>query len=218
MEQKKEFTGVWIPKRIVEDTDLTVFEKWIYAEISCFEEFFMKKDTLAKRYKVSEKTIQRTISKLVEKGYVRELANDGRTRKLTSCPVWVDKIVQSGGTKMSTTLLDNNRDNKETPPPPQAEETPFNFQEYLEGMFQNKNKAIVIIAHYFKNQQMTFPSRQAVQDEITRQIRAANKILAYKYPPNKVLDAFNAISNDPFYAKKGWDLNQLLTKLKHLIK
>lgn len=105
----------------------------------------------------------------------------------------------------------------ETTPPPQ-EETQFSFMDYLETMKQDKNVGIRIIAAYFENQQMTFPSKPAVQDEIKRQIKAATKIANYKYPKQKILDAFDAISNDPFYAKKGWDLNQLLTKLKHLIK
>ena len=112
--QKREFTGVWIPKVIVEDEELTVFEKWIFAEISCFDEFFMKKETLAKRYSVSEKTIQRSIATLLSKGYVIEKSNNGRNRILKACPVRVDKFVQSGWTDMSShTILDNNIENKE---------------------------------------------------------------------------------------------------------
>lgn len=114
-EQKREFTGVWIPKDVVEDEELTVFEKWIYAEISSFNEFFMKKETLANRYSVSEKTIQRSIATLISKGYVLEKGSNGRNRILKACPVRVDKFVQSDRTDLSShTILDNNIENKES--------------------------------------------------------------------------------------------------------
>lgn len=118
-----------------------------------------------------------------------------------------DKLTETTITEITT----------ETTPLPLAE-TQFDFKVYLEGMKTDKQIGIRIIGAYYENQQLTFPSKLAVQDDIKRQIRAATKIAKYNYPKKKILDAFDVMSNDKFYAAKGWDLNDLLGKLKFLIK
>lgn len=82
MNQKREFTGVWIPRQILEDTELTSDEKMLFADIASFNECFMLNSTLAARYGCSERTIQDRIKKLKDKGYIKQISFDGRTRKL----------------------------------------------------------------------------------------------------------------------------------------
>ena len=82
MEAKREFTGVWIPRHIIEDERLKPAERLIYAEIACFEVCTMTNETLGKRAGCSEGTAQRYIQSLKSKGYIEQVGFDGRVRKL----------------------------------------------------------------------------------------------------------------------------------------
>lgn len=81
--QKKEFTGVWIPRHIIDDEDLTMTERIIYAEIACFIECYKSNEELGSRYKLKADTISGVVAKLIAKGYVVSLGvSGGRYRKL----------------------------------------------------------------------------------------------------------------------------------------
>jgi len=80
--QNKEFTGVWIPKHIIEDEELSMTDKIIYSEIACFEVCYKSNQQLGERYKLKANTIMKIVGKLVEKGYVERLSFDGRNRQL----------------------------------------------------------------------------------------------------------------------------------------
>ena len=86
MEQqtKREFTGVWIPKHVIEDKQLKPVDRLIYAEISCFEVCTMTNNTLADRAGCSEDTASRSVGRLKEKGYVQIIGFNGRVRKMQS--------------------------------------------------------------------------------------------------------------------------------------
>ncbi|MFA6997228.1 MAG: hypothetical protein WC181_08260 [Defluviitoga sp.] len=82
MEQKKEFTGLFIPAHIIEDEDLTLSDMAIYSEIACFNICFKTNTSLGKRWKLKANTVSKIVSKLKKKGYVEELSFNGRQRKL----------------------------------------------------------------------------------------------------------------------------------------
>lgn len=81
-EHKKEFTGVWIPRAIVEDTDLTWLQRAIYAEISCYKECFATNRHISKVTGCSERYVSEAIQLLKEKGYIVQTRFDGRKRYL----------------------------------------------------------------------------------------------------------------------------------------
>ena len=82
-EQKKEFTGVWIPKYIIEDKDLTMTQMIIYSEICCYEFCVKSNARLGERYGLKSNTISLAVRKLIQKGYVESLGVEkGRYRKL----------------------------------------------------------------------------------------------------------------------------------------
>lgn len=83
-EQRREFTGVWIPKEVLLDKDLSDFEKILYAEIASFGDFWMSNKTLALRYKTTERNITICITSLRDKGYVEQVSFDGRKRHLVA--------------------------------------------------------------------------------------------------------------------------------------
>lgn len=117
MEQKKEFTGVFIPRHILECEQLNVYEKQLYAEISCFDECYLSNETLAKRLGCTEVTITRYIKKLKDKGYIEQTRFDGRARYLRSLKDDPKRIETSlkdeAGTSLSggQTSLKDDQDN-----------------------------------------------------------------------------------------------------------
>lgn len=68
---KKEYTGVWIPKAVMECKDLTPTDKIVYGEIACFDRCYGSNKWLAERICKSEVTASRCVSKLVKLGFVR---------------------------------------------------------------------------------------------------------------------------------------------------
>jgi len=82
--QKKEFTGVWIPRHIIEDEELSMSEMIIYSEISCFDVCYKSNKSLGKRWGLKPNTISIIVSKLSNKGYVEKLNFNGRERALKS--------------------------------------------------------------------------------------------------------------------------------------
>ena len=82
MEQRKEFTGVWIPRHIIEDENLSWTEIILYSEIASYSKgCFKSLESLAKRLRLSHKTkVSPMLKKLEERGYIICLHNDGRQK------------------------------------------------------------------------------------------------------------------------------------------
>ena len=80
--EKKEFTGIFIPKHIIEDEDLSMSEMIIYSEIACFEICYKSNERLGERWGLKPNTISIIISRLIDKGYIVSGSFDGRNRQL----------------------------------------------------------------------------------------------------------------------------------------
>lgn len=78
--QQKEFTGVWIPRHILEHQELKPVDRLIYAEIACFDECWHTNTLLAERTGTSEPTVSRSINRLIEFGFVELVSFNGRNR------------------------------------------------------------------------------------------------------------------------------------------
>lgn len=114
--QKREFTGVWIPRHVIEDKDLTMTEKIVYAEIACFNICTKSNESLGERYGLSSKTISTAISSLVSRGYVENLGVvEGRYRRLVAHkdpPQLPGSLAKNGYPPTpKTSTIDNNIDN-----------------------------------------------------------------------------------------------------------
>lgn len=107
-DKKREFTGVWIPAHIIEDETLTPLEKMLFAEISCFKRCFVSNAGFAKRLGITESWVQKNLKKLKDKGYIRQVAFDGRSRTLI---VVYDEQGRGGQSEVSAidnrTTIDN---------------------------------------------------------------------------------------------------------------
>lgn len=77
------FSGVWIPKQILDSTELTPSEKIIYANIVSFDKCcFETNERLAEKCGVDEKTVRRALTKLQELKFVFiEFINNNKSKR-----------------------------------------------------------------------------------------------------------------------------------------
>lgn len=76
---------VMIPKIILFDNSLSPLEKLVYSYISSVGRCWASNEHLAKLFGSSERTISRTISNLIDNGYIEFVGYTGRFRVLVSC-------------------------------------------------------------------------------------------------------------------------------------
>ena len=116
----RDFTGVWIPKFVVEDENLNWTDRALYAEISCYTECYASNAFFAKRLDISETRISKILAKLKNMDLVIQLSFNGRSRILVTTRQTSRKrqgrLVENDkadSSKTTTLLLDNSIDNKE---------------------------------------------------------------------------------------------------------
>lgn len=115
---KKEYTGVWIPKEVMECDVLSATDKIIFAEVASFVECYASNEWLAQRIGRSVSTASKSVSRLIELGFVEQCGFNGRFRKIRvvknckpskkrlGCLV---KNAKAASQKM--TSIDNSKDN-----------------------------------------------------------------------------------------------------------
>lgn len=85
----RDFKGVWIPKDVWLDTNLTMLEKGILVEIDSLDisddGCWASNEYLATFCQCSIPKVASAVSKLVDLGYIKRESFDGRRRKLKSC-------------------------------------------------------------------------------------------------------------------------------------
>lgn len=126
MTENRDFKGVWIPKEIWLNEDLTMIEKVVLIEIDSLdneEGCVASNEYLANFCQCSETKVSTAISKLIKMGYIYQQSFNGRIRILksrlskferqtfTNCKADIQKVKHNN--------IDNNIDNKRvvfTPP------------------------------------------------------------------------------------------------------
>lgn len=81
-ENKKEYTGVWIPADVMESEELEPLDKLVYAEIAGFNNCYASNAWIAGRVKKSEMSARRSVAKLIKLGFVEIVSFDGRKRTI----------------------------------------------------------------------------------------------------------------------------------------
>ena len=86
---ERDFKGVWIPRQVWLDENLTMLDKGILAEIDSLDMgedgCWASNEYLAKFCGCSECKVSLTIAKLARMGYIKVESFDGRRRKIKSC-------------------------------------------------------------------------------------------------------------------------------------
>lgn len=107
--------GLWIPREIDEDKNLTLTEKHLLAKIEAFAKkgqgCFASNQTLAEKCHCSPRTISRSVQKLIRGGYIVVHDFDGRKRTLHSCREAMAKRVAQDGEAAETQWQQNNISN-----------------------------------------------------------------------------------------------------------
>ena len=78
----KEYTGVWIPKEVMECRELCATDKMTYAEIASFNECYASNEWLAERIGRSVSTASKSVNRLIELGFVEPCGFNGRFRRV----------------------------------------------------------------------------------------------------------------------------------------
>lgn len=116
---ERDFKGVWISKEIWLNEQLNALDKIVLAEIDSLDVgedgCFASNEYLANFCKCSAKSISRSVTKLMECGYIELISFDGRHRRIHSR---LDKMSRQTGqnvhadrTKCPAINIDNNIDN-----------------------------------------------------------------------------------------------------------
>ena len=118
--QDRDFKGVWIPKEIWLNEELTMLEKCILTEIDSLDNgengCIAGNEYLAKFCQCSETKVSNAVSKLIKLGYIYIKSFDGRIRvlqsRLTKSVRQDNKNCNADLQKVYAINIDNNKDNK----------------------------------------------------------------------------------------------------------
>lgn len=116
---ERDFKGVWIPKEIWLNENLSAIDKIIFTEINSLDSeehgCFASNEYLAKFCQVSSVTVSRSISKLCNLGLLEIKSFDGRHRELKGCLIkMIRQTYQNDNTGFSNcnaNNIDNNLEN-----------------------------------------------------------------------------------------------------------
>lgn len=100
---QKEYTGVWIPAEVMESSELSMLDKFVYAEMAGFLICYASNEWFAKKIGKSESSISHSIARLIKLGYVENLGFDGRLRQLRvakNCKSALQKIASLPSQKL----------------------------------------------------------------------------------------------------------------------
>lgn len=118
-EYPRGFKGVFIPAEVYLDRRLSALDKIILTEINSLdveEGCYASNEYLAEFCQCSVSNVTKTISKLKEFGYVKQVKSDGRKRWLKTCLILdideTNKIYDSESQNLLHINIDSNIDNK----------------------------------------------------------------------------------------------------------
>jgi len=207
-EQKREFTGVWIPRKIVEDERLSWTDRALYAEVACYETCFVSNAFLAKRIGVSVSRIKAIVGKLKELGFLKQVGFDGRRRFLSvSIPQPYQKqdtsSTENSTPEVSKTIpidnivdnsIDNSLDEPETSPLNQKKPEEIHPPEYY---LQSSQPHIKLLGYYFRRKEIEFENPEQQKQIFEMNLKWASKITKAKYSREKILQAFDRAEQIP---------------------
>lgn len=141
-DQQREFKGIWIPREVWLDSKLNALDKVIFAEIDSFSSSgkvcFQNNATIAEFCQCSESKVSKTVSKLIDLGYIRCVSFDGRKRYLQSCLVNFTTLDSKKSEAAEQNLLFPPNTNK---PTSKSTVTPYNPPEGEQPKPKRKRKS-----------------------------------------------------------------------------
>ena len=184
MEQERQFRGIWIPAEVWLDDELSAVDMIVLAEVNSLDGpdgCFASNEYLARFCHCSEKTISRSLDKLIEMGYIEVAAFNGRVRTLKVCPGCLDNLSRQNRQNVyadETKCPGSNNDNKK------------------ERKKNNKSDDVVSIYHE------ECPSLPKVK-ELNDKRKTAVKRLLEKYDLDQIRECFRKAEKSSFLTGGG---------------
>jgi len=140
MKENRDFKGVWIPKEVWLNKDLSIIEKCLLVEIDSLDNgekgCFASNEYLATFFNLSESRMANIISDLKKRGFINQIYFDGRLRglRIVKSEVWFtenNKADSAKTVKQNTRKREyNNTMNKTTNNTDYIIENPSDFTEF----------------------------------------------------------------------------------------
>jgi hypothetical protein len=108
----------------------------------------------------------------------------------------------------STPIIKEKKEKKDIAETSSAEDTEFDFNQYLSVLAVDKNRHVQLIGYYFKERRASFPTKKAVSTEIGRWSKDAKALL--EYPEDKIVKAFR-VAKEKYPAE--WRLSTVLKEI-----
>ena len=112
MKENRDFKGVWIPKEVWLNKDLSIIEKCLLVEIDSLDNgekgCFASNEYLATFFNLSESRMANIISDLKKRGFINQIYFDGRLRglRIVKSEVW---FTENGKAEYPKTVKQNTR-------------------------------------------------------------------------------------------------------------
>lgn len=209
MADQREFKGIWIPREIWLDTRLNALDKVIFAEIDSFSAAgkvcFKSNAALAEFCQCSESKVSKTVSKLIELGYIKCVSFDGRKRYLQSSLVNFTSLNGRVCESDKQNLQDNNIYNN---PVRNTDNTPYNPPEGEPQKPKKKRKSDSVEEVEAAIKSFGYP------ESTVERLREWLEIRNAKRTPNTVSAVSKCIKNLPGMAKKsGMEIDAYLDQV-----
>lgn len=191
---QREFKGIWIPREVWLDSRLNALDKVIFAEIDSFSSSgkvcFQNNATIAEFCQCSESKVSKTVSKLIDLGYIRCVSFDGRKRYLQSCLVNFTTLDSKKSEAAEQNLLYTNK------PTSKSTVTPYNPPEGEQQKPKRKRKSDSAEAVEAAIKAFGYP------ESTNERLREWLEVRSAKRTPNTVSAIQKCIKNLPEMAKK----------------
>jgi DNA-binding transcriptional regulator GbsR (MarR family) len=208
MSEERDFKGVWIPKEIWLNTELTLLEKIIYTEIDSLDNenhCTAGNEYFAEFCNCSESKVSKAISKLQDLNMIKILSFDGRHRKI--CIIksirQTNKKYEADYDKVISINIDNNQINKK--------------KELLISKDINNSQKVEEIKNLYNSHCTNLPKIAKLTD---KRIKAIGSLLK-KYSIEEITQVFDIANESDFLMGKndrGWkaDLDFILREDKFI--
>lgn len=212
--EQRDFKGVWIPKEIWLNAELSALDKVIFAEIDSLDNddhCTASNEYLADFCQCSERKVSETISRLISLGYIEQVSFNGRQRVLrvakSSMPH--SKICESPSQNLLPNNIDNNIEDNTIPINRNSNDTEDNFDSHS---YSPKELRDDFLGSVKKPQKQ---KRRSLYDKCVDEVYAYTKNLALQDALVRYLSVRLAIKEKPLYGVNQWiGLLNRLTKTR----
>lgn len=213
--QDRDFKGVWIPKDIWLNDELTLIEKIIFVEIDSLDNennCIAGNDYLATFCGCSERKVSDAIKKLCDLGYIEILSFDGRHRKIrvVKSADETRKICEAATKKVQANNIDNNITNNNS----FSKEKDEKISDYDSHMYSPEEMKDEFLGSSRKKNS-TRPKKQSLYSKCVAEINIFTQDLKLYDLLVKYLNLRLEIKDKPLYFNQ-W--KGMLSKLADIVK